>query len=397
MRPKHPFLLLLLACSLIVNAGQLTRLLRPSAGRDRAKTAPANPAGTPSAQAAWHVLYNTDAKLFAHNLREAGVPKHWIQAVVFSEIDRSFRAREEAIVPTKALKFWQKNTSILSLQTSLALLDLRREKARLKLELFGPGAILPDPLSPYNIAPAASREMVQLIKEDYDTMIQALRQKAGYLFTPGDREQILYVEAEKLRELRAYLSDEEIATLDMRTSRLAEELRTELRFLPMSEAEFVAIYETRKALEKSSRPSEGEPRASGQDQQTLKADLAAKLGTDRYKAYVRAKEFEYRHLQSLVTRTGLPVSAGDQAWDLREVVSAESNRIFEDPKLNKVQKHAALKALANDTRARYAALLGAEAGAAYGRAGWLKALEKGAVVWFKEQGYSYRELDPSDD
>lgn len=397
MISNHPILLALLACSLIANACLLARTIRAAGGDEQADATMAQSSARVSPEAAWHSLYSADVTLFANKLEVAGVPEHWINAVISSEIERAFRIREESLAPKKPLKFWQRNTSVLSLQTSLALLDLRREKAKLKLAVLGPEAIAHDPLSPYSIVPAASREIVQLIKEDYDTMIQALRQQAGYLFTPGDREQILYVEAEKLRELRTYLSDAEIATLDMRTSRLAEELRTELRFLPMSEAEFVAIYETRKALEKSSRRSEGEPMASGEDQQMLKANLAAKLGTDRYKAYVRAKEFEYRHLQSLVTRTGLPVSAGDQAWDLREVVSAESNRIFEDPQLNKSEKHAALKALANNIRARYVALLGPEAGAAYGTNGWLKTVEKGAAMTFREQGLSYIELDPTED
>jgi len=358
--------------------------------------------------AAWDVLCSDDLTVFTTNLRAAGIPDELLRAAIGAQIQARFQTREEVLRPKRKLKFWQRDDSRTSMETGLALLDIRREKAKLRTQLLGPEIEAAG--DTYSIVPASSRDLVRAIKEDYDTMIDALRNQAGFAPTDGEREQIVFLEREKLRELREHLSAEDIVKLEMRTSPLTERLREALRNFDVTEQEFGAIFLANRGLDRYRRPTPGDENNGSTsytdqqrqkaDQAQIKADLKAALGDERYAAYQQSQVFEYGRLVDMIHRANLPEAAAQQAFALREGVSAESNRIHEDSTLSYEQKHAALKTLAEKTRAQMITVLGAEAGEAYGRSTyWLKEVEKGGAVSFRENGVSIRPLpqDATDD
>ena len=402
MRKK--LLLLALVVSVVAN-GVLFARRKPTPVAQA--TVSVAPRGTDSALvAAWKALRSDDLATFTAKLRAAGVADDLLRAAVRAEIERRFQLREEVLRPKRKLKFWQRDDAPVSMETGLALLDLRREKAKLRAQLLGPEPVLAG--DTYGIVPASSRELVRRIKEDYDTMIEALRNQAGFAPTAGDREQILFLERERLRELGEHLSADDIAKLDMRTSPLTGRLREGLRNFDVTEQEFGAIFVANQGLDRYRRQTPGEDNngvsasyaVREADQARIKADLKAALGDGRYADYLQSQEFEYGRLVDMVHRAAIPEAAAQQAYALRAGVSTESNRIHDDSSLSYDQKRAALKALAEKTRAQMITVLGAEAGEAYGRSTfWLKEVEKGGAISFRENGVSIRSLpqDATDD
>jgi hypothetical protein len=90
----------------------------------------------------WAALHSNDLAKYAANLRAAGLPDSLVRRIIAAEIDEQFRAREEALrPPRKPLKYWQTDSSRPSMETQLALLDLRREKARLRAQILGPESV----------------------------------------------------------------------------------------------------------------------------------------------------------------------------------------------------------------------------------------------------------------
>lgn len=401
---RNKFLLLALVVSVVANG--VLFVFRKSSPMPQAVISVA-PRGVDSALvAAWKALRSDDLAMFTANLRAAGVADDLLRAAVGAEIDRRFHLREESLRPKRKLKFWQRDDAPVSMETGLALLDLRREKAKLRTQLLGPEPALEG--DTYSLVPAASRELVRTIKEDYDTMIDALRNQAGFVPTAGDREQILFLERERLRELGEYLSADDIAKLDMRTSPLTGRLREALRNFDVSEQEFGAIFVANQGLDRYRRRAPGEDNSGLEstyasreaDQKRIKAELKAVLGGERYADYVQSQESEYGRLVDLVHRAAIPEATAKQAFALRAGVSTESNRIHDDASLSYEQKRAALKTLVEYTRAQMISVLGAEAGEAYGRSTyWLKEVEKGGAVSFRENGISVRSLpqDQTDD
>ena len=89
----------------------------------------------------------------------------------------------------------------------------------------------------------------------------------------------------------------------------------------------------------------------------------------------------------------VPADAAIRAFGLRDTVSVESNRIFDDPTLNNEQRRAALATLAQTTRAQMTSILGVNAGRAYSQlAAWVGNVETGRAVNFTDGTPTYRRV-----
>jgi hypothetical protein len=336
-------------------------------------------------------------------LRAAGWPEHLVRAFVGAQIDEQFRAREAALHPSrKKLKFWQQDDTPVPWQTRLALLDLQREKARLRVQMLGPDPATDERGNRFDHLPPAKRDLARQITEDYTAMLETVRTEAGTLPLATDRERIKYLEAERRRDLAALLTPEELAEHDRRFSPFAERIRDQLRYFDATPAEEQAIFAAQSIQLPMRSSILGEEFAvaatpEAQRQQEAQAaqaneQLKAALGPARYEEYLRAKNYEFQQLSDLTTRAGLPDGAATQVFGVRDAASTESNRILADLALTDDQKRAALKLLADNTRAQIGAVIGPVAADAYTKtARWLKQFEEGAAVTFRgDSGTSAR-------
>lgn len=360
---------LLLNIALIVFV--IPRSSAPAISRDPSATTTPAPQPIPlSTKLAdhWSELHDNDLATFTRNLRAAGLPHQLVRRIIAAEIDEQFRGREEALRPRrKKLKFWQVDNNHLSMETQLALLDLRREKARLRTQVLGPDPTESENSDDNPIAPA-KREMVRLITEDYDTMINAIRGQAGGMLLSAEQEKIKYLQGEKQRELTALLTAEELAAQEMRTSVTTQRIRSQLRNFDASDSEFAAIYAAQKEYDDRINPADGSQRSGGEGRKTqqeafdqMAAQLKGSLGEARFAEYSRARDNEYQQLKQLVERTGLQTAVAASVFDLRETTSKASVQIFDSKTLSTDEKLQALQALANRTRGQIREALGNEA------------------------------------
>jgi hypothetical protein len=153
-----------------------------------------------------------------------------------------------------------------------------------------------------------------------------------------------------------------------------------------TEAEFRAVLKAQ--MEFGEKLGGGPARVDYQSRETaaqqMAAQLKASLGEARYADYVRETDRDFQQLDRVAQRENIPRETAIGAYDLRDTVVQESNRIFDDPSLTVDQKRSALQSLAQNTRMQLTQMLGPVAGPAYVNAAerWLRMVEGGAAVRF---------------
>jgi hypothetical protein len=164
-----------------------------------------------------------------------------------------------------------------------------------------------------------------------------------------------------------------------------------------SEEEYLAIFKIQQPMSDLINPPGGlgggyDNQAAQQrrDAQTQVNDqLKSLLGDQRYADYVRASSSEYQRLDRIAQAESIPTENVVQAFNVRDAVSTESTRIYNDSSLSADDKRAALQLLAANAKAQIVAALGPKAGDSYVQAsGWISAVERGAAVSFGADGMS---------
>ena len=404
-----PFLLYsILALSLTANAMLLrSRLVanRTSAGSVTPPSPKANARTSHSADllaAAWKTRQPDNLHPLADALRATGLTERMVRAIIGAEIDSRFHDRENTLRPPgKPPQFWQQDDTVLPFKTKLARLDLAREKRKQVDDVLGPDPDATRVSAGYEHISPEKRERVRLISEDYAVMLETMRNEIGTLPLPTDGEHLRLLEAERRRDLAAFLTPEELAEDEMRVHPFAGRIRELTQFFDATPEEFRAIFAAQAAIlpMNSGLPVVGlGPATSAEAQRAREAErirlneqLKTTLGETRYAEYVRAKEYEFQRLADLVARHGLPSNTAVQVFEVRDFVSRESNRIFDAPALDAQQKRDAMKALADNARGQITTLLGPGATEAYARQ-WLNRVEQGTAFTFRENGASMRPL-----
>lgn len=351
----------------------------------------------------WGALPHADLKVFAANLRRAGLPEHLVRALVAAEIDDRYRVREKALSSARpARRYWEADESAEPLETRLARLELRREKAELKASALGPDATTLEQAFDSPI-PLEKRDMVRLITQDYESMITDIRGRAGNLLLDVEKKTIAYIEQERRNDLAAILSPSELADWEMLNSNTFRVLRRQLSGFQASEDEFRLIYETQRDLDERFHrdgpappaPSPSHRLAEEQARAAADARLRSLLGEERFAAFNRGRDREYQQLATLVQRVNLPESTAIDVFGIRETVTEESNRIYDDRTIPLEQKREALQSLARNARAQIRSALGDEVAGAYFQASdrWLNHVEQGGAVRFSPQTTFFRSLN----
>ncbi len=338
--------------------------------------------------AAWSALHSDDPAIFTANLRAAGFPDHVVRALIIATIEDRFRAREAALPLPAKVPYWQMSFTNEPLETSLARLDLKREKTRLREQLLGP-----DPMSAeeesFPIAPE-KRAQFRMLVEDYGTLIAEARSRAGAGAVATEKKELEFLESEQKRELAELLTPQELADFAVARSGAVLDLRSQLRYFEPTDAEFQVIAAV--AKERRDQMQSTEPRATSAAAQQAReetrdrqeADLKAVLGEQRYAEYQRASDADYRLLRDVAGRAQLPAETAAQAFDLRAATLASATALMENQSMAAEAKKAAVAQLVEDARAKLRAVLGAEAGDAYLRGAetansWLGYLSRGIV------------------
>ncbi|MEO7413233.1 MAG: hypothetical protein ABIZ81_07735 [Opitutaceae bacterium] len=360
-------------------------------------------AGGKNQPASWTALNTGDLRVLAARLKAAGFPPAPVRAVLAAQINESFKARREQLLPKlEDRPFWQTDSrggsllssTMMNPQYRTASRELSLEQSRLLKEILGPDTDASSAAQDefqvrrFGNLPKDKIEALQRLDQDYNDMRMEVQQAARGITLPEDREKLAVLEREKRADLAQLLTPEEADEYLMRTSQSTSRLRQALTAFNASEEEFKAIYRVQAAFDEKYSPTLGGP-TSVEQRNERQAALAqteeqfkAALGDTRYAELARASDREYQQLSALAKQAGVPDASAIAVVTMRENVLNESNRIFDDASLSGDQKRAAIQTLAQSARTQALSTLGADVGGKYLQTAerWLSSLERGSAV-----------------
>jgi hypothetical protein len=373
------------------------------------KTASSLPGATADATASvdgktWASLNTADIHALVARLRAAGFPPAVIRAIVTREINESFKARREQLLPSREDRpFWQTNGPGLNgydPKYFAAMRDLAREQGKLLKDVLGDDLNAGDTLNDnqrrrFGDLPPDKIEQIQRLNQDYNDLRNEVSMASRGIILPEDRQKLAMLDQERRADLAQILSPQEMEDYLMRTSPTTARLRNTLTAFNATEAEFRAVYQAQQSFDEKYNiqtmgggftPELVKERQAAQAQ--TNEQIKAVLGDERYADYVRASDREFQQLNRLTQQASLPDTAAVQVYNLRDQTFKESGRIYEDPALNGEQKRAALQALGQSARAQITSTLGDDASASYLKVAqrWLNGLERGSAVTLNPNG-----------
>ncbi|MEO5960494.1 MAG: hypothetical protein ABIR80_15385, partial [Opitutaceae bacterium] len=346
----------------------------------------------------WASLHPDDLQGIVSRLRAAGFPPSVIRAVVSSLIAAQFAPRYRELFGTDdGTPAWKKGNSLFGpgdTKQQEQYSQLSRERSKLMRELLGHD-LLAD-TSDATVAqrrqfgdiPRSKIDLLQRINDDYAEMTSQIRASMQGITLPEDREKLALLEREKHADLAAILTPEQLADYEMRTSGITTMLRSRMSAFDATEAEFRAIYQVQKSISDQFAAGGGmqvNPQLRSTLGQQYIQQMAAALSPERFAEFNRGMDRDYQQLTALGQRENLSAATLTQAYNVRDVVAVESNRIYDDSSLSAEQKRAQLATLAQQTRNQLLATLGPTVGQAYVRQlenSWLRTVENGAAVSF---------------
>jgi hypothetical protein len=262
----------------------------------------------------------------------------------------------------------------------------------------------------YAFLPPETAAKLRDLDRDYGEMRQEINQEAERFRLPSDTEKLLFLDEERRNDIAAILSPAELEEYDLRYSPAALMLRNRLSSVDITEAEYRRIYELVKPYEDIALATKTTPgtrlsieqvaalREDGKTFPQVTQEISALLGEERYKAYRRSQDPDYRQLKAAADRFQLPTEQINNVYALRDYASAESQRVAKDTTLTTEQKREALKQLTQQTRQAVLTGLGTEIGNTYldKNMKWLERVQSGYAVTFSTDTnrISYQSVTP---
>jgi hypothetical protein len=319
-------------------------------------------------------------------LRENGFPPDVIRAMVRAELGRKFVARRQELDPGEATRpFWQNRPMDPKLNAEIA--NLSREHAKILRDLLGDDA--QDPMAAaylsrrLNGVPPEKADGVKRILQDYDDMRTEIY-RAG-LVTPADREKLTAIEKAQRADLAQLLSPDELLEYNLRSSQVADQLRSQLAAFDPSEAEFRAIYQLQAEFAERTGSlfgplSSEQLRQRREAQKELNEQIKAVLEPGRAAEYERSQDGNYQQISRLVARLDLPADATNQVWSVQQDIQKQRQALMANRELPADERTQLIATLAEEAATRISATLGARGFEAYKQYGgqWLQQLQPGA-------------------
>jgi hypothetical protein len=409
-----------LASSLVINAALLVTLaVRPSARLRglsdffglRSSARPSEPgrmakavhasgndvAATESAALAryWSTLFSDDLPTLVARLRAAGFSPTFVRAILDTRLNATFAARAKALGATVAeTPFWQFGAvnGKTEAQLNMEVNQIYRDRGKLLRELLGEdiyanrGAdVRTVQQKRFGNLPPEKIELVQRIADDYSELTGQVRAAMRGVTLPEDREELALLQREKHADLVAALTPAELDDYEMHTSPVTSQLREAFDWMDATDDEFRTIYRIEQPKSDVLYPMSDQGQDAWQQrsvvQKQINGELKEALGDARFADLMRATNWEFKQLARNAEAENIPPATAVSAFNLRDSVTAESTRIYDDTTQTTDQKRAALLALAQNTKAQLISTLGPDVGNEYvNSAGWLNEIGQGQAV-----------------
>lgn len=319
-----------------------------------------------------------DMHTLVANLRAAGFPPAAVRAMVNQMLDD----RYAALHPGADLPFWKRNNLTPEmLATQQALNTERRDLYDALLGPDGQPAAVMDPsirLQRYGNLSDDKLNAVARIERDYNDVrnaayatntSNAAQRGASYM------EQQKMLEQEKMADLAAVLSPEELAQYEMRNSPSASRLMSNLKNVDINEAEYAALYQIQKSFDATQpSPINGSytPEQMAQRTNTLMASLEqarAALPDERFYKLLENSDSGYARVAQFAAQTpGLTQATAYQLYQLQneaQVAMMQAAGASRNSGPPSPQRMAELQTMAAGFETKLQTLLGPEAAEAY--------------------------------
>lgn len=358
---KNTLLVALLTLSVVLNAVLAFYPFAPatSSPASAATTANAGPAA-PSAAASAPTEPNTvvwtapktpeDLPGIVAKLRAAGFPPSTVRAIV----NQLLNERYDPSTLTADQPFWKRNYP--SPELVLARQKMQDERTAQYEALLGPDARPSAAMNPrqrkqrFGDLPDDKVDAIARIESDYNSIGTLANAEARGDFT-NSMEQRRVLEKEKLADLQALLTPEQLEQYQMRSSTSAWSVKNATAKIDLTEAEYAELYRAKKQFDDSSpqftgivTPEMMAKRAA--NQQVLNEQARATLGESRFYTYLAASDYEYAQVARLSTQfPSVTPAVSYQLYQLQTEAQQAMNAINTDKSIPAGQRGQALQTL----------------------------------------------------
>jgi hypothetical protein len=315
-------------------------------------------------------------------LESLGLPPEFVRAALMTTLHRIFRKkRDEVMKASDPNEYWRipyrwPDDAI----AQAALREHEREWKRKKSELVGDD-FDDDPdsqIRQYGNLPPEKVARLRKILADYADLEEQIYAGNSDRGSPENRA----LAREKRADLERLLTPEELLGYDLRNSPASHRLRDRFGNLEATEAEFLALYPTFKAVTEentapgfSSRSNQEKRLAHETAERRLDAELVRVLGEARFAELKDANDHLLRETRAFTASLNLPPNTAADVIAIQKEFGPKLNAIDRNRDLTANQRDAQASALGSEARDRLIRMLGPENLETYKRrgGGWLGA------------------------
>lgn len=345
----------------------------PSAGvtASTPTVSPPSNSSAPADTVVWTTPKNEqDLPGIVANLRAAGFPPSAVRAIV----NQLLNERYDPKTLTADLPFWKRSypgPEIIAAQQKLT--DERNAQFE---ALLGPDArpsAMMDPVhrkKRFGDLPDDKVDAISRIEQDYRG-IDSLARAEAKGDTTLSMEQRRVLEKEKLADLQALLTPEQLEQYQMRNSSSAYSVQSATAKIDLTEAEYAKLYRAKKQFDDTTPQFTGTVTSEmiakrTANQQVLNEQVRATLGDDRFYTYLAKSDDAYARLAQLSTRyPSVTPAVSYQLYQLQTEAHQAMTGNGTDKSIPASERVAATRALAAAYEEKLNGLVGPEVAAAY--------------------------------
>jgi hypothetical protein len=356
----------------------------------------------------WTEVESPDYKEYIARLRQIQCPEETIRDIIIADINKLYAPREAPLKVAgddEASVSEDRSQRVAPFERRRQLRELQREKNALLKELLGIELPL-DPLrargarnyelfaAAFKALPPEKREVVREIQENYWQNSDALKDKYNNRRTMEYIEEYKRLNLERKAQLANALTPDEMDEYEMRTTNVAQNMRSSMEGFSPTEEEFKKIFRIRKQIEEpfgglmgASALLDAQGNVNAQNQRSysdrqmeINEKVKEALGPERAQQYELSQDSNYRTMRQLGTKFGLSSEVVMQSYELQKTYRDQQRQLRSDPSVPPDQRNVALQQLQSNYETQFNQLVGERAAQAYrnNRGGYV---ESGAVMY----------------
>ncbi len=276
------------------------------------------------------MFYNSDARTYAANLRNAGAPEQVIALLISGAVNEQFALREAKLLPStlsaQALK------EEFSPERRQALVQLHIEKHNVLRAALG---FVPEetarkewPSELLSRLEPRQRDEVRQIADDYNEMVvRVITESKGHLMAE-DQEKIRYLETERSKDLGRYLTANDILDFELLETGYGKRFRSGLRLFEPTQEQLRTYLVVAKKYDYHLATEDANQARRRAALKAVNAELARTWDAETYARYRRAVSSQYQAIYKLVARLNLAAGVANEIYASEKTTTERGWELF---------------------------------------------------------------------